>query len=102
MIFKNKNLIKPVRDEIFRLAKQAKDLETMHWYIALDDCFKNDEFSSNNFDNLVWRLNYLDRINQPITKLINLIDPIIRESGILNFTSNNYGYFCDIKKEQPC
>ena len=69
--------IKKIREEIFRLCKQAPDLETLHWYIAVDDCFENDEFNGE-VENLKWRVQVLNMKKEPITKLAWAVDPFIK------------------------
>ena len=71
-------MIKEIRQEIFRLAKASKDLETMHWYIALDNCFENDELQEDEIENLKWRATVLSMKQEPITRLLWMIDYVIR------------------------
>lgn len=73
-----------VRSEIFRLAKQAKDLEIMHWYISLDDCFENDEFSKDQFKNLQWRMFVLKDKGEPIGLLMSMFTPMLQTMDLVN------------------
>ena len=64
-----RELIKAARAEIFRLALKSPDLETMHWYISLDECFENDEFDTEDFGKLRWRIEVLHEKEEPVTPL---------------------------------
>uniref|UniRef100_A0A6M3L4S3 Uncharacterized protein n=1 Tax=viral metagenome TaxID=1070528 RepID=A0A6M3L4S3_9ZZZZ len=74
--------IKIVRAEIFRLALRSKDIETMHWYMWLDDCFENDEFYKSDFGKMKWRIWVLMQKNEPVIGLSNMITPILKYVGV--------------------
>lgn len=69
--------IKAIRQEIFRLAKHSPSIEVIHWYMWLDDCFENDEFSPSEFNNVQWRCYVLDSKKQPIDNLLGLISRVL-------------------------
>lgn len=76
--------IKQIRSEIFRLALQSPDLETMHWYIALDDCFENDEFhknGDNGISSIVWQCQVLSWKKQPVNQLLSMVDNLFTQAG---------------------
>lgn len=73
-------IIKTIRQEIFRLALLSPDLETMHWYTALDDCFENDEFCKDDISPIVWRCQVLSWKHQPTNQLVQMIDALFREA----------------------
>ena len=75
--------IKKIRSEIFRLALQSPDLETMHWYIALDNCFENDEFHKDGDDgisSIVWRCQVLSWKKQPVNQLLSMVDDLFTQA----------------------
>ena len=74
-------VIKKIRSEIFRLAKLSPTLEIMHWYIALDNCFENDEFDDEEFGNAVWRCRVLLWEKQPVMDIACDIDALIKYEG---------------------
>jgi len=74
-------IIKAIRQEIFRLALLSPDLETMHWYIALDDCFENDEFCKDDISSIVWRCQVLSWKHQPTSQLVQMVDTLFKEAG---------------------
>jgi hypothetical protein len=76
--------IKETREEIFRLAKLSPSLEIMHWYMSLDQCFENDEFSANEFGNVQWRCFVLQSKKEPIDYLLRLISSILRMTGCID------------------
>jgi hypothetical protein len=76
--------VKLIRAEIFRLAKQAPDLETMHWYIALDECFENNEFDPDDFKNLQWRSFVLEGKGEPVIALLHMITPVLQAAGCVD------------------
>jgi len=71
-------LVRTVRAEIFRLAKQAPDMETLHWYTALDECFENDSFSPEDFKSVQWRAWVLGQKGEPVIPLQHMITPILQ------------------------
>lgn len=76
--------IKAIRAEIFCLALQSPDLETMHWYIALDNCFENDKFykdGDNGISSIVWRCQVLSWKKQPVNRLSQMIDSLFTLAG---------------------
>lgn len=73
--------VKQIRDEIFQLALKSPDLETMHWYIALDNCFENDEFPVDEISSMVWRCQVLLMKHQQVQHIAIEIDKLIKESG---------------------
>ena len=77
-----RKIIKEIRNEIFNLAKQAKTLDIMHWYIALDNCFENDELQLDEIGNMKWRIQVLKMKNEPVDKLVDLITPVLRSSEL--------------------
>jgi hypothetical protein len=77
---RNEDVVK-IRAEIFRLALQSPSLEIMHWYIALDDCFENDEFSPSELSSIKWRCMVLSWQKQPINNLAWMIDALVKKEG---------------------
>lgn len=73
--------IKDIRDEIFRLALKSPDLETMHWYIALDNCFENDEFHTDELGSIKWRCIVLNWKKEPVNPLSRKIDRLVKDCG---------------------
>ena len=73
--------VKEIREEIFRLALKSPDLETMHWYIALDECFENDEFHSDELSSIKWRCMVLNMKKEPINTLSWKIDALVKTMG---------------------
>ena len=73
--------VRAIRDKIFELARKSPDLETMHWYIALDDCFENDEFSPSELSSIKWRGTVLAPEGEPVAKLLWMIDALVRSRG---------------------
>lgn len=73
-------LIKDIRAEIFRLALQSPDLETMHWYTSLDECFENDEIQIDEVNNMTWRAWVLNQKKEPVSILLWLIDKLIQDN----------------------
>lgn len=73
--------IKEIRDEIFRLALKSPDIEMMHWYIALDNCFENDEFHPDELSSIKWRCMVLSWKKEPVTSLSWKIDALVRMMG---------------------
>lgn len=69
--------IKEIREEIFSLAKQSPDLETMHWYTSLDECFENDEFQESEMASMKWRTWVLHQKKEPINRLLQMLDEIV-------------------------
>lgn len=78
-----KEQIHRIRAELFRLCKEAKSFELIHWYVAIDECFENDEFQRDEAENLRWRLQALSWQNAPIGYLTKLITPILEDAGIV-------------------
>lgn len=77
--------VKLIKEELFRLAKEAPDLETIHWYIAVDECFENNEFQRSEANNLRWRLEVLYSMKkQPVRYLVDLIEPILKYYGFID------------------
>ncbi len=70
-------MIKEIRAEIFRLARASKDLETIHWYMALDRGFENDELQKDEIGNIKWRGWVLNQKKEPVTELLWMIDDIL-------------------------
>ncbi len=70
-----------VRRLIFSQAKNALDLETMHWYMALDDCFENDELQTDMLGALKWRCQVLNMKGQDIRLLTRRIDDVVIAAG---------------------
>lgn len=77
-------LIKKVRAEIFRLARQAPDLETMHWYMWLDANFENDEFHPSDFGKVQWQSQVLNEKKEPIGRLFYLMTSVLRKMGCVD------------------
>jgi hypothetical protein len=73
--------ITEIREDIFQLALKSKDIETMHWYMELDDCFENDELSVKDLNNLKWRCMVLNCKKEPIKDLLWKIDTMVKELG---------------------
>lgn len=78
------NPIRAIRAEIYQRAKESPDLETMHWYMWLDDCFENDEFLPSEFSNMRWRIWVLKDREEPIRHLMHLITAVLRETGLVD------------------
>lgn len=76
--------VKRVRAEIFRLAKSAPNLEVMHWYMWLDECFENEEFHKEDFASVQWRSSALLAKGEPINRLLSMITPILEKVGCLS------------------
>lgn len=79
----DESLIKPIRNAIFERAKLSPDIETMHWYMWLDDCFENDEFHPAEFKNARWRLWALLEKEEPLGLLPHMIKQVLLEAGCL-------------------
>lgn len=79
----DESLIKPIRNAIFERAKLSPDIETMHWYMWLDDCFENDEFHPSEFSNVQWRLCALTQKEAPLGLLPHMIEQVLLEAGCL-------------------
>ena len=73
--------VSALRDNIFQLALKSPDLETMHWYIALDNCFENDGFPESEIGNMVWRCRVLSWKGQPVSDIAWQIDGMIKDAG---------------------
>lgn len=73
----DKTLIKPIRDEIWRLVQQAPNMETIHWYVALDDCFENDEFMFEEAENMRQRICVLKHKGEHVDYLYSLIHQML-------------------------
>lgn len=73
--------VKKIRAEIFRLALQSPDLETMHWYIALDDCFENDGFSASELGSIKWRCLVLSWKKERVNPLLWMIDELVKDAS---------------------
>ena len=69
--------IRRIRAKIFRLAKQSPSLGLMHWYMQLDDCFKNDEFQEEKLSDLRWLLDCLRREGEPVDSIRELAGKIL-------------------------
>ena len=73
--------VKEIRNEIFHLALTSPDIETMHWYMWLDDCFENDEFHPEELSSIKWRcmvLRWKEKIASP---LLWKIDTLVKLMG---------------------
>jgi len=66
--------ISEVRDEIWELVQVARSMQVVHWYVALDDCFENDELLEEDLKNMKWRLWVLKEKGEPISGLAGMID----------------------------
>lgn len=73
--------VKGIRAEIFRLALKSPDIETMHWYMWLDDCFENDEFHPDELGSIKWRCMVLNWKKEPVTPLTWKIDALVKMMG---------------------
>ncbi|KKN17546.1 hypothetical protein LCGC14_0964710 [marine sediment metagenome] len=73
--------VKEIRDEIFRLALKSPDIETMHWYMWLDECFENDEFHPDELGRIKWRCMVLDWKGEPVNQLNWEIDALVKKMG---------------------
>ena len=73
--------VKEIRDEIFGLAVKSPDIETMHWYMWLDDCFENDEFHPDELGRIKWRCIVLHWKNEPVSTLNWKIDALVKMMG---------------------
>lgn len=78
-----KNQIKEIREYLFQLCKDADDMDTIHWYVAIDDCFENDDFQIDQAENLRWRLQALSWKGTSIGRLSKMIEPVLEDAGIL-------------------
>lgn len=79
----DENLIKPIRNAIFERAKLSHDIETMHWYVWLDECFENDEFHPSEYRNVRWRLWVLSQKEEPLGWLPSMIEEVLLKAGCL-------------------
>ena len=79
-----KEQIQLIKLEIFRLIKKAKDLETIHWYIAVDKCFENDEFQKSKAGKLRYRLWVLFEKKEDVLHLTSLIEPVLVFHGFVD------------------
>lgn len=79
----DESLIKPVRNAIFERAKLSPDIEMMHWYMWLDECFENDEFHPSELSNVQWRLWVLLEKEEPLGFLPHMIERVLLKAGCL-------------------
>jgi len=73
--------IKEIRAEIFQLALGSPDIETMHWYMCLDECFENNEFHFDELSSIKWRCIVLGWRKEPINLLSWKIDALVKAMG---------------------
>jgi hypothetical protein len=76
-IVDSRKLIKPIRAEIWQLVQEAKSMDIVHWLVALDDCFENDEFNPDEAENMRWRMMALTDKGVPTKRLYWLIDDML-------------------------
>lgn len=79
----DESLIKPVRNAIFERTKLSPDIETMHWYMVLDDCFENNELHPDEYNNVQWRLWVLFQKEEPLGLLPHMIEQVLLKAGCL-------------------
>ena len=77
----NREKVRAVRAEIYYRAKSARDLETMHWYMWLDECLENDELQASELPNIKWRATVLYWKHEPVGMLLRLIDDCVKAYG---------------------
>lgn len=77
-----KELIKLIRMRIFERAKKSSDLEIMHWYTSLDDCFENDEFPLDEVNNIQWRVWVLFQKKELVKHLSELIEKLLKRHDL--------------------
>lgn len=75
-------IIKNIRRLIFQNAKEADSMELLHWYVALDECFENDEFHTSEMTNMYWRLSVLRDEGESINEISRSIK-LLTEGGNL-------------------
>jgi len=73
-----------IREEIYELAKLAPDLETMHWYTSLDECFENNEVQWDMIESMKWRATVLYWKQEPVGRLVDMVDDIVKEHVIMD------------------
>jgi len=73
--------VKGIRDKIFRLALKSPDIETMHWYMWLDECFENDDFHPSELSSMKWRCTVLSWKKEPVNPLCWEIDTLVKMMG---------------------
>ena len=83
--------IQQIRAEIFRLAQSAPDLEVMHWYMWLDECFENDELQQEKYKSMAWRLSVLREKREAVGELTRLINAFCQED-VLSSEGSLYTY----------
>jgi len=79
-----KKEIKEIKKIIFRLCQEAPNLEIIHWLIAIDNCFENDEFLIEEAENLRWRLQALNWQNFNTKRLVMAIEPVLIYYGVVS------------------
>lgn len=70
-------LIRQIRAEIFSLAKNSPSLEVMHWYMWVDECFKNDELGDNEVDKVCLWLEGLINEKEYVAYLLELLQDLL-------------------------
>jgi len=73
----DKTLIQPIRAEIWHLVQNAKSMEIVHWYVALDDCFENDEFHFEDATKMRWQMSVLKAKGERVALLYRYIDEML-------------------------
>ena len=78
------DIIKKIRMKIFELAKESIDLETMHWYMWLDECFENDKFHLEEVKNIQWRIWVLWEKKELVRHLTELIEELLKKYNLID------------------
>lgn len=73
--------VRALRAKIFECAKHAPDLETMHWWMWLDECFENDTVQSDKIATAKWRATVLHWKKQISNEMLWEIDVVLKETG---------------------
>jgi len=81
-------LISEIKAELLRLCHQAKDMEEVGWYDAINDCFENGEFGWGNRGNLRWRVTVCNWKKYPIGRLNRIVTRFLQEVGIVDNENN--------------
>jgi hypothetical protein len=71
-------LIKQIRAEIFSLAQQSPSLEVMGEYMALANCFENDEFGDNEVEHVYFWMMALNDKKEYLDYLFELLKTFLR------------------------
>jgi hypothetical protein len=70
-------LIKQIRAEIFSLAKGSSNMEVMHWYMWLDECFKSNELGDDEVDKVCLWIETLINKKEYVDYLLELLQDLL-------------------------